>query len=369
MPSSTPAAGGGKPSRSSSAIVADTSSGYHILRIDGYSRTKGLPTGERLVSRPFFVGGHRWCIRYYPNGVSSQYADYISLFLALDGTVTKEVKAQQQFRLVDEDIEVEEEVPSLTLAEVRSFEGASGSGWGNLNFIKRQELETSKHLRDDSFTVRCDIVVTNEFRTEGTANPATPAYVTVPSSNLHQHLGDLLLTEKGADVAFDVGGATFAAHRCVLATRSPVFCAELFGTMKEGGTAGVIQIDEMEAQVFKALLYFVYTDLFPEPGKGDEEEDVMSQHLLVAADRYNLERLKLMCEERLCKYINVGTVATILTLAELHHCPGLKKACFDFLSSPANLMAVAAGDGFKHLSRSCPSVMEELIVMLGKLVQ
>jgi len=364
MPSSTVGGGGGKPSRSSSAIVADTSSGYHILRIDGYSRTKGLPTGERLVSRPFIVGGHRWCIRYYPNGRSSQYADYISLFVAIDGTVTKAVKAQTKFRFIS-DVEVGEEAPSLTSEEVHTFEGTSG--WGNGDFIKRQEFETSKHLRNDSFTVRCDIVVINEFRTEGTADAAaTPPFVTVPSSNLHQHLGDLLLTEKGADVVFDVGGATFAAHRCVLATRSPVFSAELFGTMKESDTAGVVRVDEMEACVFKALLYFVYTDLFPEPRKGEEEEDVMCQHLLVAADRYDLERLKLMCEDRLCKYIDVGTVATILTLAGQHHCSGLKKACFDFLSSGANLRAVAAGEGFKHLSRSCPSIMEELVVMLGK---
>ncbi|CAL4925036.1 unnamed protein product [Urochloa decumbens] len=300
MPTST-VSGGGKPSRSSSAIVADTSSGYHILRIDGYSRTKGIPTGKCLVSRPFIVGGHRWCIRYYPNGSSSQDADYISLFVALDETVTKAVKAQLQFRFID-DVDVEEEeMPSLTSEEVNTFEGS---------------------------------------------------------------------TEKGAHVVFDVGGVTFAAHRCVLATRSPVFSAELFGTMKESDTAGVIRVDEMEAQVFKALLYFVYTDLFPEQKKGEEDEDVMSQHLLVAADRYNLERLKLMCEDRLCKYISVGTVAAILTLAEQHHCPGLKKACFDFLSSAANLMAVAAGDDLKHLSRSCPSsIMEELIVMLGKLVQ
>jgi len=129
----------------------------------------------------------------------------------------------------------------------------------------------------------------------------------------------------------------------------------------------------MEAQVFKALLYFMYTDSLPMAKKDDEEdeeeEDVMSQHLLVAADKYNLERLKLICEDKLCKYIDVGTVATILALAEQHHCHGLKKACFHFLSSPTNLRAVMATDGFKHLQRSCPAIMEELILMLANLVQ
>ena len=146
--------------------------------------------------------------------------------------------------------------------------------------------------------------------------------------------------------------------------------------MKESNnTTGVVRVDDMEAQVFKALLYFVYTDSLPkteERGQGEEAEEeddsIMSQHLLVAADRYNLGRPKLICEHKLFGYIEVGTGATILTLAEQHHCHGLKKACFEFLSSTANLRAVAASDGFKHLTSSCPSIMEEFVIMLGNLV-
>ncbi|KAL6643092.1 hypothetical protein ACP70R_021273 [Stipagrostis hirtigluma subsp. patula] len=361
MSSST--TGGGKPSRSASAIVADTASGYHVLRIDGYSRTKGTPTGEYLKSLLFTVGGHSWHIRYYPNGNKSDAKDFISLYLYLEDNVAKAVKAQFKFRFVYKAAE-----QPLTLGEVHDFE--SQRGWGHSEFIKRADFEESEHLRDDSFAVRCDVVVINEFRREETAVDTPLPFVSVPQSDLHQHFGALLETEKGADVVFDVGGQTFAAHRCVLAARSPVFSAELFGAMKESETGGVVRIDDMEARVFKALLYFVYTDLFLEKTKaeGEGDEDAMAQHLLVAADRYNLDRLKLMCEEKLCKYIDVGTVATILALAEIHHCHGLKKACFDFLSSPANLRAVVASGSLKHLSGTCPSVMEEVIAMLGNLI-
>ncbi|TVU30636.1 hypothetical protein EJB05_22267, partial [Eragrostis curvula] len=390
--SSTVGGGSAKQSRSTSAVIADTGSGYHILRIDGYSSTKGTPTGEYLKSRPFNVGSHRWCIRYYPNGNSPESAGYISLLLHLDESATNAVKAQWQFRFV-RDVSQR----PLKLQGVARF--GSNDGWGCTKFIKRRNLEKSGHLKDDSFSVRCDIVVVNAFRAEDTADAdadaAVPSFVFVPPSNLHQHLGDLLQSEKGADVVFDVGGQTFAAHRCVLAARSPVFSAELFGAMKESDGGCVVHIDDMEAQVFKALLGFIYTNILPEveteeqeeeddvispsfiytnilsEGKNEDEEeaveeDVMAQHLLVAADRYNLERLKLICEEKLCKYIDVGTVATILTLAEQHHCHGLKKACFNFLSSSANLRAVLATDGFEHLSTS---IMKELIAMLGNLVQ
>lgn len=42
----------------------------------------------------------------------------------------------------------------------------------------------------------------------------------------------------------------------------------------------------------------------------------MLQHLLVAAERYKMERLKLLCQEKLCKHIDGRTVVTMLVLAD-----------------------------------------------------
>lgn len=86
--------------------------------------------------------------------------------------------------------------------------------WGHVKLIKRDEFEKSDDLRDDSFTIRCDIAVVGEIRTERTTEIAAETFVTVPPSDLNQKLGKLLDTEKGADVVFEVGGETFAAHRC-----------------------------------------------------------------------------------------------------------------------------------------------------------
>jgi speckle-type POZ protein len=219
-------AGGGAPSRSASTIVANIASGYHILKIDGYSRTLATPIGKYIASLPFTVGGHRWHIHYYPNGDKSEAKDYISLSLHLHDSVTKPVEAQFKFRFVG----VVAEQP-LTLGELCSF--SFDKGWGHYQFIKRE-----------------DFVFTNEFHVEEAPEAtAAAARISVPPSDLHQHLGSLLLTEKGADVVFDVAGETFAAHRCVLAARSPVFSAELFGAMKESDTGGVVRIEDMEPRV------------------------------------------------------------------------------------------------------------------------
>uniref|UniRef100_A0A453PY90 BTB domain-containing protein n=1 Tax=Aegilops tauschii subsp. strangulata TaxID=200361 RepID=A0A453PY90_AEGTS len=347
---------------SRSAIVADTASGHHFLTIHGYSCTKDLPTGEKISSRRFKVGGHRWRIDYYPNGSGSAVADYVSLSLILDEDVAAGVKAKHCFCLSGEAEKIQ--AARLTSAPVVTFSSRRSCffNWYS-TFIRREDLQKSKNLKNDSFTVRCDILVVHGYRAQ---DAAAAAFVSVPPCDLRGDLGMLLQTEKGADVVFEVGGETIAAHRCVLAARSSVFAAELFGPMKEGkAESGIVRVEDMEAEVFKALLRFVYTGSLPEMRK--EEEDVTCQHLLVAADRYGMDRLKLICEEKLCEYIDVNTAATILLLSEQHHCEGLKKACFDFLASPANLRATVATDGLQHLSVSCPSLMVKLMAFIASL--
>nr|CAB3499639.1 unnamed protein product [Digitaria exilis] len=362
------ASGRHKPSRSASAstVVADNAAGYHDLKIDGFSRIKRIPARVPIKSSAFTVGGHRWRISFFPNGDGARtpIEGCVALFLFLDEDVAEPVTAQFEFAFMGEkrasffrNRKKEEKLRSL-LTVVSSFASRVGFRSSELLFKNTLENYVSKH---GSLTIRCDVVVFKEFLGEEPVTPAT--FVSVPPSDLHRHLSDLLQTEKGADVVFQVGRETFAAHRCLLAARSLVFSAELFGAMRESRTAAdVVQVNDMEVPVFRAFLCFLYTDSLPEMRK--EDEDVMYQHLLVAADRYDMERLKLLCESKLCEYIDVGTAATILTLAEQHHCHGLKKACFHFLSDPVKLRAVMASDGFKHLSRSCPSIKNDLMMLI-----
>lgn len=95
----------------------------------------------------------------------------------------------------------------------------------------------------------------------------------------------------------------------------------------------------------QALLHFIYWDKLP-----DLEEltglntkwvsTLMAQHLLAAADRYALERLKLLCEKKLCEEVAINTVATTLALAEQHHCHQLKAICLKFVAMQENLRGI-----------------------------
>ena len=167
-----------------------------------------------------------------------------------------------------------------------------------------------------------------------------------------------------------------------------MFKSMLESGMMEGET-GEVSITDMNPDVFSALLHFIYSDDLPEElqvwpshahcmpafvflsgaqnlevvrdtvatfdahccprylpclwcifgGSRDTEEceeeyrllqegrmtTAMAQHLLLAADRYQLIRLRTMCEKRLCDSVDVETVATTLMLADKSNADNLRK--------------------------------------------
>ncbi|KAJ4765640.1 BTB/POZ and MATH domain-containing protein 2 [Rhynchospora pubera] len=125
----------------------------------------------------------------------------------------------------------------------------------------------------------------------------------------------------------------------------------------------------IEPLAFKSMLCFIYSDSLPEfevnsdtDANDGEKQDLklMAHHLLVAADRFDLERLKLMCEDFLYKNLDVSTVASTLILAERHNCNQLKARCLGFMSSPGVLKAVAPTDAFHLLMKSFPSILKDI---------
>ncbi|KAF5738604.1 hypothetical protein HS088_TW13G01505 [Tripterygium wilfordii] len=354
---------------SSSTSRTETINGNHEFRITGYSLNKGMGIGKYVQSETFVVGGYEWAIYFYPDGKSPEdNASYVSLFIALasDGT---DVRALFELTLVDLSGKNRHKVHSHFGRALESGPYSlkyRGSMWGFKRFFKRSMLDTSDYLKDDCLLIRCRVGVVRS-QTEG---PKTYS-ITVPPSDIGQHFGELLESGKGTDVKFEVNGEFFAAHKLVLAARSPVFKAQLFGPMKDNNT-GCIEIEDMENPVFKALLHFIYWDALPDMEElvGQNSKGactLIAQHLLAAADRYALERLRLICEAKLCEDVAINTVATTLALAEQHQCFQLKAVCLKYIAMPENLKAVMQTDGFRHLKDSCQSVLSELLQYVARI--
>jgi speckle-type POZ protein len=65
----------------------------------------------------------------------------------------------------------------------------------------------------------------------------------------------------------------------------------------------------------------------------------------------------MICEEKLCKRVDVKTVLSMLAVADQRGCKRLKDACKDFISLPDVMGTVVMTDGFKDLTDHCPGLV------------
>ncbi|KAL6655731.1 hypothetical protein ACP70R_006557 [Stipagrostis hirtigluma subsp. patula] len=163
------------------------------------------------------------------------------------------------------------------------------------------------------------------------------------------------------DVAFKVEGETFRAHRVVLAARSPVFKAELFGQMSES-RASCITIQDMRATTFSSVLRYMYHNVLPstDPNMDASSQMAEFQHLFGAADRYGMDTLKQMCEEILCAGVSANTVISALEFTEMHTCPKLKSLCLDFVADANNFQKVGATYEYICAMNMYPSLLVQV---------
>ncbi|XP_041995570.1 BTB/POZ and MATH domain-containing protein 4-like [Salvia splendens] len=202
--------------------------------------------------------------------------------------------------------------------------------WGYKRFFRRAMLETSDFLRDDCLKINCTV---------GVVVSATDCSmlhsIQVPDSDIESNIGMLLENMEGSDIIFNVSGEKFHAHKLVLSARSPKFRSELL----EGVDIEVeeVMVPDMEPKVFKALLHFIYRDTLAEDELIASSSCstplvayTLTAKLLAAADHYDLERLKRICESHLCKDISVDSVTQVLSLADSYHAAELKDVCLKF---------------------------------------
>jgi speckle-type POZ protein len=323
-----------------------------------------MGVGKHIASDVFTVGGYQWAIYFYPDGKNPEdNSAYVSVFIALASEGT-DVRALFELTLVDQSGQEKHKVHSHF---DRSLESGpytlkyKGSMWGYKRFFRRTLLESSDFLKNDCLKINCTVGVV----ISATDCPQLNS-IHVPESDIGSHFGTLLENMEGSDVTFDVAGEKFPGHKLVLVARSPEFRSKFFNGMDMEDKQEIV-VTDLEPKVFKAMLHFIYRDTLTEEADAvlstTSSEFPVSEtliaKLLAAADKYGLERLRLMCESRLCKDINVNSVANILTLADHCHAIKLKAVCLNFAAQ--NLAAVMRSDGFESMKEKCPWLQSEML--------
>ncbi|KAL6659248.1 hypothetical protein ACP70R_003288 [Stipagrostis hirtigluma subsp. patula] len=351
--------------RVESRCIPRISRGTISFDVTGYQLIRDL----RIVlsSSSINVGGYDWRLRCYPDGdIRENTRGFIGIFLELL-TKNVEVTVVYALRLVSQATGSSLLLFSGNLPTVFNTidESKMQNAWGQSRHksMKKTELEATEYLHDDHLVIECDITVVKEAVVVETARTNAIEAVPMPNCpNLSQDLAKLLEAKDGANVTFEVQGEVVTAHTIVLATRSPVFKAQFYGPMSQQNGHRKVKVEDMEASVFKALLHFIYTDsLFCMDGLDKVEKNELTKHLLVAADQYDVQGLKFLCEKTLCESLDVETVASTLVFADRYSCGELKRACVEFITCSDRLEDVVASDGYGLAKANCPALLVDVL--------
>jgi speckle-type POZ protein len=134
----------------------------------------------------------------------------------------------------------------------------------------------------------------------------------VGQSRMINDFADLFLNQTSCDVHFRLQGVVMGAHVVILTARSSVFAAMFKCDMEESKTRKVV-IEDIEPEVFRQLLHYLYTGTCPLL-----EMKSITRDLYVAADKYDVETLKKECVDILLAQLDVSNSIATLVWSHLH---------------------------------------------------
>ena len=140
----------------------------------------------------------------------------------------------------------------------------------------------------------------------------------------------------------------------ILAARSDVFRAIIVNNMMERRTKRV-DMQDVNPKVVSEMLNFIYT------GIRITNEDVLKEkaaELLGAANRYQLELLKSICEDKLYSSLNISNSINYLIFGDMYKASKLRRIALRMVTS--NMATLIGTKEYKDLVKNNPVLVLEI---------
>ena len=271
------------------------------------------------------------------------------MYLLACGKVSQDCKisAKSEFSVINENIEESIKYDVTQIGMYPSGHQFFVSSYSNY-IPSRQDLmmTNSGFCPNDKLTVVFEIT----FLTDELISTSNSCNINqqVPECELVDDIGAFFGNKNFSDIKLTVNGKDFHAHKIMLAARSSVFAAMFEHEMTEN-INNTVNITDISYNIFEEVLRYIYT------GKISSLSDETAIELLVAADKYELNRLKIICEVFIGKNLTKDNVTDILIVADAHRSTLLKTQALEFIS--AHMKDVMNTNGYKSMRKSHPDLI------------
>ena len=116
-----------------------------------------------------------------------------------------------------------------------------------------------------------------------------------------------------------------------------------------------VVVTDLEPEAVVEMIRFIYSNRV-------QSLERVNRHLLAAADKYNIQDLKEICERSLCDSMTVENVSGLLLFARDRFSVNLKRKAIDFITR--NVEAVTRSSGWNELVCE-PLIMTEVVRSMG----
>lgn len=240
-----------------------------------------------------------------------------------------------------------------------SFDTTAAPGWKecvsfpkfcqNYAYVRKNRVS----ILNKALLIFCSVHIVDDQKDA----PSAALFFKVPACNLGQDLEALLATGKNADVTLVAkdNEQKIRAHKVILKARSPVFDA-MFSNQLSENLDNLVVIKDLDHEVLDKMIQFMYT------GKASNLANV-ADRLLMAADKYDLPVLRVLCEQEMGINLSVENAAQTLVLADLHHGIQLKKCTLNFIKRHAQ--RVFATNAWQEIKVKHPNLLADVCESLA----
>ncbi|VDK79598.1 unnamed protein product [Litomosoides sigmodontis] len=266
-----------------------------------------------------------WQLCLYPGGKRTENVNNVSLFLKMSSTSpTREVRIKVEYRfhfLNDKGVAL---FSNVNVGEFHAKPPKGGHSWGLRNIPKQKILNCVRN--DGSLVISCHIELLPDINRTQCYNSWK-----LLNTNARMVSGDFVKRQLAAfdnglmaDCVLECSGKQIPVNRFVLSAHSEVFKAMFSYDQLIESTEKKVIIEDADYEAVRCMLRYMYT--------GEMELDTEVANVLILAERYQIDDLKLICERKLCSQIDRNNVGEMLYLADLYNCKILRKAVVDLVS-------------------------------------
>jgi len=298
----------------------------------------------------------QWKMKLYPKGDTPEASGYLSVYLS--NQTDSEVKARYEFTILDASKNKQNRVKSA----FTQFKQKPDS-WGFRKFIDTNILKSrsSQWLPNDTLTIVCDVSIIGAEKTLSGSkypeeNPRSLKPKQKQQKQLSQDLEAFYNCSDFSDVQVVSEGRVFECHQVILSARSPVFRAMLQADMAEAKDKKVT-IKNIPSDVVAEMILYIYTGNTPNLNK-------LAGDLLGAAEQYQLEMLKNICEDKLCSSLEITNSVNHLILGDLYQAHNLKRMALQFVVR--NMSTVLRTRDWKESLLDHPALMAEVMEAMAR---